>query len=63
MDYETKFDEQEHAIEELAMKLETALREKDERNLLARTKDFKVKECGQCKKEFGTLQRKYQCQK
>ena len=68
-DYEAKFEEQERAIQELAMKLEMSLkredefREKDELRSSTWMKDVKVKECGQCRKEFGTLRRKHHCRK
>ena len=68
-DYEEKFHEQEQAIQELATKLEMSLkredefREKDELRSSTWMKDFKAKECGQCRKEFGALRRKHHCRK
>ena len=66
-DFEEKFDEQEKTIQELALKLETYIkredefREKDSRRSSSWMKDDDVKECCQCKKDFGALRRKHHC--
>jgi hypothetical protein len=68
-EYEEKFQEQEKTIQELAIKLEISIkredefREKDELRSLPWMKDVKVKDCGQCKKEFNALRRKHHCRR
>ncbi|CAF1162904.1 unnamed protein product [Rotaria sordida] len=66
-DSENKFHEQEETIKELALKLEGYIKrehEQREKNI-SRTstwmKDDDVKECCQCKKDFGPLRRKHHC--
>ncbi|CAF5000296.1 unnamed protein product, partial [Rotaria socialis] len=66
-DFEKKFNDQDETIEELALKLEVYIkrehesREKDGIRASGWMKDEDVKECCQCKKEFGALRRKHHC--
>ncbi|CAF2255913.1 unnamed protein product [Rotaria magnacalcarata] len=66
-DFEKKFQDQDETIEELALKLEAYIkrehesREKDGIRASGWMKDEDVKECCQCRKEFGALRRKHHC--